>query len=451
MYVTEVRIQGITGFETGARDVGLPLVRPDGSYAGWTVIAGRNGAGKSTFLQSIALAVAGTSNARPLRLSFRGWINDAVNEAAVAVRLKYNGNVDKFGEGGYPPGDFWAGLAWTRDIVEASGAVAEPLIEQWLPTKTGGKRSALRGPWFENPRGWFIAGYGPFRRLSKASSEAQRVMLGTTRLVQLATLFREDASLEECVQWLQQINFQKLEDKPGSRELEENVIALLNDGLMPDGVRVERVDSQGLWVSGVHVQPLPLEEMSDGYRTVAALVADMCRLIFNTFGEFSLEQDEEGHITVPYEGVVLIDEIDVHLHVSWQQRIGFWLKHHFPRVQFIVSTHSPFICQAADAAGLIRLPAPGEVRNAEIISGSLFKRIVNGSADDATLSELFGLEYTHSLESELIRHRAAELEAKTMRGKADEHEQLELLELLGQLPQPDPGLVSRVGEQIQKT
>lgn len=311
------------------------------------------------------------------------------------------------------------------------------------------QKSALRGPWFENPRGWFIAGYGPFRRLSKASSDAQRVMLGTTRLIQLATLFREDASLEECVQWLQQINFQKLENKAGAEELESAVIELLNDGLLPDGVTVLRVDSQGLWVTGTQKEALPLEEMSDGYRTVAALVADMCRLIYGSRGELPIERRADGHVIVPCEGVVLIDEIDVHLHVSWQQRIGFWLKEHFPQVQFIVSTHSPFICQAADDSGLIRLPAPGEVRNAEIITGSLFRRIVNGGADDATLSELFGLEYTHSYQSELLRHRAAELEARRIRGTAPTGEQLELLDLLQQLPTPDVALLERLSAELK--
>ena len=449
MFVKELRIAGIKGFEPGAREVSVSLERPDGTYAGWTVLAGRNGAGKSTVLQAIALAVAGPASARSLRLSFQGWINENVQDASAAVKLRYNPEVDRFGEGGFPPSDFWAGLTWTRDPDgQASSKSVEPLIEQYLPTKSGAKKSALRGPWFENPRGWFVAGYGPFRRLSKASSDAQRLMLGTTRLVQLATLFREDASLEECVRWLQQINFQKLENKAGAAELEAGVIELLNDGLLPDGVRVDRVDSQGLWISGVQVAPLPLEEMSDGYRTVAALVADMCRQVFASFGELRVDR-VDGHVRVPYEGVVLIDEIDVHLHVSWQQRIGFWLKEHFPNIQFIVSTHSPFICQAADEAGLIRLPAPGELRNAEVITGRLFNRIVNGGADDATLSELFGLEYTHSYQSELLRHRAAELEAKAMVGKVDADEQLELLDILDRLPQPDASLIERVGAELR--
>jgi AAA domain, putative AbiEii toxin, Type IV TA system/AAA domain len=448
MFVREVRITGVKGFEPGTRDVKLNLERPDSSYAGWTVVAGRNGAGKSTFLQAIALAVAGPAAARSLRPSFQGWINESISEASIAVRLTYNDKFDKFGLGGFPPADFWAGLKWARDPAahDSLRRSSEPLVAQYRPT--GPKQSALRGPWFENPRGWFLSGYGPFGRLSKASSEAQRIMLGTTRLVQLATLFREDASLEECVQWLQQVNFQKLEGKPGAEELESSVIGLMNDGLMPDGVRVDRVDSQGLWVSGLHVEPLPLEEMSDGYRTVAALVADICRLMYETFGEFQIERAADGSVLVPYEGVVLIDEIDVHLHVSWQQRIGFWLKKRFPNVQFIVSTHSPFICQAADENGLIRLPAPGEVRDAEILRGQLFRRIIHGTADDATMSELFGLEYSHSLESESLRKRLASLEAKQIRGEANEIEQLELLDLANELAEPSASIVGQISREL---
>jgi ABC-type Mn2+/Zn2+ transport system ATPase subunit len=53
MYVAEVRLRGVKGFKPGGRDVHLSLARPDGSFAGWTVIAGRNGAGKSAFLVAL--------------------------------------------------------------------------------------------------------------------------------------------------------------------------------------------------------------------------------------------------------------------------------------------------------------------------------------------------------------------------------------------------------------
>ena len=47
-------------------------------------------------------------------------------------------------------------------------------------------------------------------------------------------------------------------------------------------------------------------------------------------------------------GVAPIDEIDAHLHPAWQREIGFWLKQCFPKGQFIVTSHNPMICQAAD-------------------------------------------------------------------------------------------------------
>lgn len=47
-------------------------------------------------------------------------------------------------------------------------------------------------------------------------------------------------------------------------------------------------------------------------------------------------------------GVVLIDELDAHLHPKWQRQIGQWLRLKFPNLQFIVATHSPFVAQVID-------------------------------------------------------------------------------------------------------
>src|SRR5689334_18559080 len=58
MYVSKLKIDGLRGFD-GRRSVNLDFTRPAGSYAGWTVLAGRNGSGKTTLLQAIALALAG--------------------------------------------------------------------------------------------------------------------------------------------------------------------------------------------------------------------------------------------------------------------------------------------------------------------------------------------------------------------------------------------------------
>jgi predicted ATP-binding protein involved in virulence len=240
----------------------------------------------------------------------------------------------------------------------------------------------------------------------------------------------------ESVGWLREIYLLRLENKPGAAELERAVLDLLDDGLLPDGVRVDAVDSDGLWVFQNDVR-LPLRELSDGYRTIAALVMDIVRHLHKSFGELEIEQaeDQEGTFwKVLHAGVVLIDEIDLHLHISWQKRVGFWLKRHFPNIQFLVTTHSPFICQAADPRGLIRLPAPGEERHVAHVTDDLYNTIVNGSIDDVILTELFGVESPYSAETERLRGDVAQLEAKVQTGKATDADRQKLLELRSRLP-----------------
>ncbi len=311
-------------------------------------------------------------------------------------------------------------------------------------TSKSSARTASRGPWGENPEGWMVAGYGPFRRLSSAASDAQRLMLGAGHISRLVSLFREDASLSESVRWLQEIYLRRLEKREGSQELEDLVLELLDDGLLPSEVRVKKVDSDGLWVEHQGVL-LPLNQLSDGYRTVAALVLDIVRHLSDAYGTLESHRSDSG-LSLPYPGVVLIDEIDAHLHVSWQQVIGFWLKTRFPQIQFIVSTHSPFVCQAADAQGLIRLPAPGEQAVAEHVDSELFLRVVNGTADEATLTDLFGLEQTHSKQSEELRRSVAVLEAKILRGDATKADQNSYDQLQLQLPRSSLTSVDRAAQ-----
>lgn len=430
MYIERVRIKDIRGFT----EVDLDLARPDGTFAGWTVLAGRNGAGKSTFLKALALSISGPAAARSLVEGFSGWIRSGRTEGHIETKLK-SGSTDHFGGGGrLPETAFWTGL-FLRD---GNGGGQEPALSEYLESNPKNRRKAPeRGPWADNPSGWFLAGYGPYRRLTGHASDAQRLMVGPDRVARVVSLFREDASLLECVQWLREIYLRQLEKKPGAAELLQNVIDLLNDGLLPDGVRVEKIDSDALWVDQ-HGALLPLSDLSDGYRTTAALVMDIVRHVHRSFGELSLQAGPGGEgpqVLIPQEGIVLIDEIDLHLHVSWQKRIGFWLKQHFPNIQFLVTTHSPFVCQAADLKGLIRLPAPGEHRRAEHVPEALYHTVVNGSADDAVLTELFGLETPYSEEAELLRRRVAELEARAQARGASRRDRQELQELRSQLPQ----------------
>ncbi|MCK9870929.1 AAA family ATPase [Nocardiopsis dassonvillei] len=222
------------------------------------------------------------------------------------------------------------------------------------------------------------------------------------------------------------------------------VVNTLNDGLLPDGYRVDRVDSDGLWLTRGG-NGIALQELSDGYRTVAALVLDLIRQIHTEGGDHVLDYyDDDVPTPVIYEpGVILIDEIDVHLHVSWQKTIGGWLKRHFPNMQFIVSSHSPYICQSADPGGLIRLPGVNEDEAPRVVSEDLYQRIVYGSGDDALLTDLFGIDTPYSEEAERKRRRLGSLELAVMRGTASEEERREYVELNRTL---NSSLTARVDE-----
>jgi hypothetical protein len=266
--------------------------------------------------------------------------------------------------------------------------------------------------------------------------------VGSPRLNRLAGLFRGELDLAESVEWLKTVHYLSLNERPGTKELLQGVRDLLNDGLLPPGTEISDVNPDGLWVRQHGVGQLSLWEMSDGYRTATALVTDLARLLYDAYQEFRLER--RGDVwTVPYPGVVFIDEIEQHLHPSWQKDIGFWFKEHFPLIQFIVTTHSPFVCQAADPNGLIRLPAPDENRGAEHVSEEVYRTVVNGTVDEAVLTELFGLEYAYSKKSEQIRERVARLEARLLQDKLSPEEHAELDRLGAMLPDTSSELVNR--------
>jgi hypothetical protein len=98
-------------------------------------------------------------------------------------------------------------------------------------------------------------------------------------------------------------------------------------------------------------------------------------------------------------------------------------------MQFIVSSHSPYICQSADPGGLIRLPGVNEQEPPQVVSEDLYQRIVYGSGDDALLTDLFGIDTPYSAEAERKRRRLSALELAVLRGKASEEQRQEYVEL----------------------
>lgn len=422
MYITEFEIENLRCF-AGKHKVSLD--RGGGTYAGWTVFAGRNGSGKSTLLKALAAAAVGPSAAQILESGTPNWRREKTASANVRVHLlPAPGDT---GERVVQGSKKHAGLRFDKQgRLSASLVFRRSSPVDFLWGLVGG--AFIRRDWSEHPMspwgeasmGWFVAGYGPFRRLGPSTVEVTK-MSANPKLARMVNLFREEATLSDAVDWLKEVHARALETRRGAATLRDDVLALLNDGLLPDGSEVRRVNSDGLWIHR-DGHTFPLKQVSDGYRTVAALVVDLARHLHQAHGNLLISRGPRG-LQCEHHGVVLIDEIDAHLHVEWQQRIGTWLTQHFPKIQFLVTSHSPFICQAASPRGILRLPGPGEKRKIEHLESRLFQAVVNGGADDAVMSELFGLDHAHSARAEALRQRVAQLELKMLQGTATKKEQ----------------------------
>jgi hypothetical protein len=426
VYIKRVVLENLRGFNRLDFDFERPLSennseQPDHRYAGWAVVTGDNAAGKTAFLKSIALALVGTDTARALQPSLQGWIRRGFNEAVIAVEI-VAGEEDKFAQGRRYEHPFWSELKLHAD--------PGPEVTLTVGDKYKGKgKGPKHGPWAENPTGWYAVGYGPFRRLYGASPDAQRLMVGPSRVARFATMFREDATLGECEIWLKDLHVKKLEKRQKEAGILDQVLQLLNDDFLRNGLRIEKVDSEGLWLRDASNIVLPLADMSEGYRAALALLVDMVRHMVDVFGPDNLVQERHGRLIVPHSGVVLIDEIDSHLHPEWQRLIGFWFKERFPNIQFIVTTHSAMICQAADENMIYHLPPTGTVAEPNRIRGAEYWKIVKSKPDAIYLSPAFGMQFTRSPRAVNARNQLAELRAKEQAGLLSEPESKQMRQL----------------------
>jgi hypothetical protein len=232
---------------------------------------------------------------------------------------------------------------------------------------------------------FLCVGYGPYRRLGAGTA------LPHGPVARLAGLFREDLSLAESAAWLVGLR---------QTEVRDVVLKVLQDGLLPEGA-----------------DPAGLRLLGEGERTLAAMVVDLMRHMHQSYGTLPLHPERKA-VVAP--AVVLIDEVEAHLHPLWQQRVGDWLKEHFPAVQFVVGTDSPLVCQSADPRGLIHLPPEDEPRAPYVVEDDLYRRVVFGSAEDVLLSDLFGVDSSFSQRARQLRQELVDLELMVLDGQASE-------------------------------
>ena len=129
---------------------------------------------------------------------------------------------------------------------------------------------------------------------------------------------------------------------------------------------------------------LDLEQMSDGYRNLLALVMDFARRLAQANPGWDNPLDAPG--------ILLIDEIELHLHPRWQQQVIPKLQEAFPNTQLIVTTHSPQVVTTVESAGIL-IVENGQVRQCPAPTF--------GARSSDVISEVLGVPSLRPLSSEL--------------------------------------------------
>lgn len=413
MYISKISLKNIRGFKSLEFD----LDRGGGEFAGWTVFTGSNGSGKSSLLKAIAIALIPPNAMRSLQPNLEFFPRKNAGDYHKQINLAFSRTNadDERPDDSYEPND----ARYYKMIDFSSNGFA-----------LFGGMFCKQEPPNDAPKGWFSCGYGPFRRISSANEDVRQIMRAKDS-ERFATLFLEEATLFDVAPWLTTLKFQQLEGSQAAADQLAFFLDFMRDSLLPHGFYPDRVDSRGLWLWDPNYVELSWGEMSDGHRVAIGLVADIVRHMIAAYGlEGLYGRDEAGKIFIKRSGVVLIDEIDAHLHPSWQREIGFWLKRHFPKVQFLVTSHSPIILQAADPNGLFVLPEPGSEDEPRRLTEEEQLTILASTTDTTLLSAAFDLQNTRSDEAVKNRSKFADLVAKLHAGiRLSEQEEKEMQKL----------------------
>ena len=248
-------------------------------------------------------------------------------------------------------------------------------------------------------------------------------------------MFEEGIALTECLEWLRDLRFRELEEDPEGVLL-HHVMEFVNQGdFLPSNVRLVDVTSREILFRDANGVDVSVGDLSDGYRSILSLTFELIRQMAKAFGPERVFDPTDATRILP-EGVVIIDEIDAHLHPTWQQRVGRWFCEHFPNVQFMVSTHSPLVCQSAEKGSIYVLPRSGSDEKGGMVQGAALQRLVYGTVLDAYGTEAFGREAasTRSSSSRDMHKRLAILNNTEIRRRLTGEEEEERRKLREALP-----------------
>lgn len=319
---------------------------------GWNVILGDNGSGKSTFLRAIALGLLLKEDADRLRVNWTEWVRAGADVGRIRLEAKMS------------------------PVARGSD------LRTTMVTIGGPHERYVRAPAVTRESDWvqlhslFSAGFGPFRRIAGGDGEYEQQFRHSPSMARHMSLFDERIAFSDSLKWLMKLHHKKLEDPLNGVFLDSLTAFMNQDGFLPNGMWLRRISSDTIeFMDGADWEGA-IEDLSDGYRSVVGMAFELIRQLAEHWGFDRVFNEDSSKVVA--SGIVLIDEVDAHLHPSWQRRIGLWLREHFPRVQFIVTTHSPFLCQAAEVGTVFHLPSPDKNEEPRRVTGIELDRLLYG-------------------------------------------------------------------------
>ena len=366
IYISEISLTDIRCF-SGEETIQLPT--PGDGSPSWTLIVGENGTGKTTVLRSIALCLCDETRASGLFTELQGDLIRHGREKA-KIKLTLASQAD----------------AATKHTIETTFHKNGDEGEDLKQARNGSDLKDL-----------FVCGYGA-KRGTVGTAEVERYRI----IDSVYSLFNYDAQLQSSELVLLRIAQQHKDitlDK-----LLRNVDSVL--GLQPGSTTW---DHRGLRVRGPWGSPVGTGAIGDGYASTLTWICDL-------LGWSYLASPVTGSrgLSEQVEGIVLLDEIEQHLHPSWQLAIVPRLAKAFPAVQFIATTHSPLVAigSAEVPAETVLLNYTDSVDGVEMVVG--FPSLSASRADQVLTSPLFGLERTTGDRVGRDIERYADLQAKAL-------------------------------------
>ncbi|MCP4589373.1 MAG: AAA family ATPase [bacterium] len=294
---------------------------PDIQLRRRTLILGQNGTGKSTILRSVALLTSGSDAVTELIDDVDSWIRLGADEARIEGELQ-----TAQGETQEISLTFQRGSS-LREFFSYNQEALDQLD------------SVLK----HDKRRWVTIGYGVSRRISTERTFSSKARFRHQRAQCVATLFEPAAELHPIEAWAMDLDY-RLGEK--GLAMVKNALAKLLPGMRLDHIDKERRQLMFKTAAGM----LPLSQLSDGYQNVAAWCGDLIYRLSSIF----------PGVTNPLNScaLLLIDEVGLHLHPTWQRKLMAFLTQTLPGLQILATTHSPLAAHQAKSNELYILHRP---------------------------------------------------------------------------------------------